>query len=129
MRSAERPTKLLSGWSVPTNNETPDCPRSRPIRYSNSDTTRDIPNLFRKCTCRPKGQAGPFAKSCGKSKCHGVKPCLGVEEMAAEQKYLGRGVDLVASLLVKSGFCCIRFWYAVAPGSRALDATSVAPVV
>jgi hypothetical protein len=31
--------------------------------------------------------------------------------------HLERRVDLVAPLLVKSGFCRIRFWYPVAPGS------------
>jgi hypothetical protein len=31
--------------------------------------------------------------------------------------HLARSVDLVASLLVNLGFCRIRFWYSVAPGS------------
>jgi hypothetical protein len=38
--------------------------------------------------------------------------------------HLGRSVDPVASLLVKSGFCRIRFWYAVAPGSGISRETS-----
>jgi hypothetical protein len=36
----------------------------------------------------------------------------------------GLSVDPVASLLVKSGFCRIRFWYAVAPGSGISRETS-----
>jgi len=37
---------------------------------------------------------------------------------------LGRSVDPVASLLVKSGFCRIRFWYLVASGSGISRETS-----
>src|SRR5262249_35624967 len=47
------PTSRLNGWSAPTNSETRDCLRSRPIRCSiSSETTQDTTHFSRKCTCR-----------------------------------------------------------------------------
>ena len=55
MPIAGSPTDRLNGWSVPTNSATPDCPRSRLIRYSKiCATTRDTPSFSTKCACRPR---------------------------------------------------------------------------
>src|SRR5215471_18769775 len=56
MPFVESPTSRLNGWSAPTNSETRDCLRSRPIRCSKaSDTTQDTPHFSRKCVCRHNG--------------------------------------------------------------------------
>src|SRR5258707_13854040 len=58
MRIAGSPTNRLNGWTMPTNGETPDCLRSKAIRYSRiCTTTRDTPNFSRKCACQPEAKA------------------------------------------------------------------------
>jgi TolB-like protein/DNA-binding winged helix-turn-helix (wHTH) protein/Flp pilus assembly protein TadD len=55
MRSAERSTRRLHGWSAPTNSGMPDCLTPRSTRCSKiCDTIRDIPNFSRECACRHK---------------------------------------------------------------------------
>src|ERR1700730_16320507 len=65
MPIAGSPTNRLSGWTMPTNSETPDCLRSKAIRCSKICTKiRDTANFLIRCDCRPRGPPGPFRESC-----------------------------------------------------------------
>jgi hypothetical protein len=79
-------------------------------------------SIFRK-TCRvvADSETWPNAAAVARFPRNGVSvnstnalPCFSFID--CDCGHLGRSVDPVASLLVKSGFCRIRFWYAVAPG-------------
>jgi hypothetical protein len=81
------------------------------VGYSETIPSTDDPNL--RLSFRKTGISVNSTKAL---------PCIDFFECACG--HLGRSVDPVASLLVKSGFCRIRFWYAVAPGSGISRETS-----
>jgi hypothetical protein len=81
------------------------------VGYSETIPSTDDPNL--RLSFRKTGISVNSTKAL---------PCIDFFECACG--HLGRSVDPVASLLVKSGFCRIRFWYAVGPGSGISRETS-----
>jgi hypothetical protein len=73
MRTAGSPTNRLSGWSVLTNSETPDCLRSKAIRSSRiCATTRDTPHFSRECACQHKAARLFTPRTCRAMVCRAI---------------------------------------------------------